>query len=247
MMNRRIRAMAAGVAATAVSTSLLAAGGATLDVVGLKPGLTEEQAIAQLRKHSGALRIENSLWREMPGLPETTAAVAGVDSDSPHVGLSQGGPFNEFIEVRFGRATPTATAISRRLRLNGSVTMAALEDSLVGKYGKPTSMLGPGWWAWSYRADGKPAAGMECANAVHWDSALQSVDRLARPHCSRSLIVYATPVGNNRQLVQGAHFVLYDHAALIRDAEKVQSTVAGAKAAQQQRDVDAAKGNRPKL
>lgn len=244
---KRIDLMLVAILFAAALPPAAAAGGAALDIVGLKPGQGEQQVAAQLKKHNAAFRFETSLWREMPGLPESLAAMAAVDSDSPHVGLNQMGPFKEFVEVRFGRTATTATAISRRLRLDGSVALAALESSLVEKYGKPTSVLGPGWWAWAYRDDGKPAAGMDCANAIHWDSALQSVDRVARRHCSRSLIVYATPVGSNRQLVQGAHFVLYDHAALIRDAEKAQGTVAGAKAAQQQREVDAAKGNRPKL
>ncbi|WGG53227.1 hypothetical protein [Rugamonas sp. DEMB1] len=204
----------------------------TTDIVGLKLGMSPDQARAALKAHDATMKVvDMASWNARPGVPASLAKIRGCSSTVPN------GPCKDEIVVTFGHLSKKALFVTRVLKLGNGVLHQAAVDSLVEKYGKPTFSSDPSSLLWAYTTAGAPLGNMECA--VSAQSPIESVT----PRAQCGTVTYSGIIAGQGALAAEIHVASYEGKRLVDERALL---VAAVKAHQEEIE-RAAKGNKVKL
>lgn len=202
------------------------------DIVGLKLGMSPDEARAALKAHDATMKIADlASWRAQPGVPASIAKIRGCSSAVPD------GPCKDEIVVTFGHLSKKALFVTRVLKVGNGVLHQAAVDSLIQKYGQPTFRGSPNSLLWTYTAAGAPVGNTECA--VSAQSPIESVT--PKPQCGTA--TSANILAGPGALASEIHVATYEGQRLVDERALL---VAAVKAHQEEIE-RAAKGNKVKL
>ncbi|SFM26005.1 hypothetical protein [Rugamonas rubra] len=95
----------------------------TTDIVGLKLGMSPDEARAAVKAHDAAIKVvDMASWNARPGVPASLAKIRGCTSTVPN------GPCKDEIVVTFGHLSKKALFVTRVLKLGNGVLHQAAAD-----------------------------------------------------------------------------------------------------------------------
>jgi hypothetical protein len=242
------------VAAVFLTASVPAFSQSATDVLGVKLGMTLEQAREALKKSGTSFKIIEGRYAAQPGIPESVAfinACASTIEPSDTICTSGvGGAFgSDQVLVAFGQMSGRAFFVSRNWKPPEAEQpfSAAVEKSVLEKYrglvkaGTSSSNNVPSGRSYSESSDLNGKLKGSCSTAG------SPIPNLARSNCGFAAAADFEFKGNVQRLVK-MEIRPFDHRVLLADIKKANEIATDNAAKQRSREEDAArKASTPKL
>jgi hypothetical protein len=147
------------------------------DIIGLRLGMTEQEAVAVLRARNPAVRIRTVIQT----LPDPRATRATATLYAGYYGDDRSGIGDEVVKLEFTNPTPVPRVwgIWRKQSFpqGHELSMTNTVSAIQGKYGQPQfehSATGQTTWTWATGLSGKPPPGLTLCGGGY--SAVESLE-----------------------------------------------------------------------
>jgi len=228
------------------------------DILGIKPGMTVDQARTAIKSQNPAMVGRDlSKYPDLPGLPGPVFAIEFCERV-----VNNGCTSGDSVRVFLGEATHKILLIHRSVKfINPKVLVKTVKDSLNEKYGLPAARSGDGLESsWHFDRENKinPACAINAwGNIPEWGPppprGMWQHPR-ANPACGTSLDVLIEKDSSDVSFASGMFISIYDYRLMNEDFDKAVSIVVPykqekereAKLLQQNKENEAT-ANKPKL
>jgi|GEM_PF-2522508 len=176
-----------------------------VDIVGLKLGMTQDQAMAALKKHNKNVAITLSEFKVTENERKQGAELPDhVTAINAQIGDRKSRP-NETIIVRFSGppSNSTVNEIVRSIIFAQDTLTDTVVTALNEKYGTPTPK--PGMLVWSFSSKNKNA---NC----HMRAYIGNQDRFYKPQCDGMELI--AMMSTRQETMRGFQTALIDHSSM---------------------------------